>query len=343
MKYIWILFYPFFLISCVDRIEFPEGVQENVVVVDGTFSAANGPQIIRLSNTIAVNSQVNVPLPGAQVFVEDDLGEKIAFTEMQAGVYISDEKADTNRSYRFIAELPDGRNIRSNFQNVPDSFPIKEIITIDTLVTFLNESGKDQRLRALEFTAIAKSESVENDLYLRFSTRTAYQVMETQCSPFHTVKSCYFYNDERPLSISLFEVEKNAEAVEIENLVLRRKIDFKLSERFALDLNLLSYNKEEFEYWKKLKQLFDQEGNINDVNPARLTGNIIADDGSEILGQFAVVGKSRSIKSVGNADFPTFRLPYCGVPGNRPWPLPDACCDCAILSGASLEKPDYWP
>lgn len=331
------------LVSCIDRIDFPVEPSEEIVVIDGTFSAATGEKTIKISKTIPVNSQVNIPLGKASVFVEDDLGDKIEFIEGVEGTYVTDSKASAERSYRLYAELPDGRTISSEYQQVPDSFSINEIITIDTLVTFLNESGKNQRLRALDFLAICKNESVENDLFLRFSTRTVYQVLELQCGPFHVPKTCYFYDDERPFALNIFEIEGNAETVEFENLVLRRKIDYRLSEVFALDLSLLSYNREEYEYWQKLKQLFDQEGNINDINPARLAGNVTADDGSEVLGQFAVVGKSRMIKLLGNADFPTQRYPFCGVAGNRPWPIPDACCNCLNLPNATLERPTYWP
>lgn len=343
MKCIWLLLCLLCLNACVDKIEFPVGEQEEVVVVDGTFSASDGQKLIKISTTIPVNSQVNIPLQGAQVFVEDDQGLQFEFMELLPGSYVSDDKAHPDRSYRLMAELPDGRSITSNFQNVPDSFSIKEIVTNDTLVTFLNESGNDQRLRALDFNVIAQSASVDNDLFLRFSASTVYQVLETKCDPFHNPKPCYFYNDERPYAINLFEIGANTSPSDIESLVLRRQIDYRLSERFALDLSLLSYNKEEYEYWQRLKQLFDQEGNINDVNPARLLGNISADDGSEILGQFAVVGRSRQIKFVSNADFPTQRLPFCGIAGNRPWPLPDACCECTLLPGASVDKPDFWP
>jgi len=332
-----------FLFSCIERIDLEVEEPDKVVVVDGIFSSGNGEKVIRLSKTLQVNSQINLPLENARVFVEDDQGQRIFFSEHSAGVYKSMSKAKSDHTYRLFAELPDGRTITSNYQAVPDSFSIAEINTVDTLATFLNESGATQRQKSLVYFAVAKKESVENDFFLRFRYETAYQVLESKCGPFHITKACYFYNDERPFAINLIEINKYDSVVEFETMVLRRKIDFRLSELFGLDLRLLSYNKAEFEYWQNLKKLFDQEGNINDVNPARLIGNITADDGTEILGQFAVVGESRKIKLVGNADFPTSRLPFCGFAGNRPFPLPDECCDCLGLNGATLLRPDFWP
>ena len=331
------------MLSCVERIDFPSDQSEEVVVVDGIFSATPGPQTIKLSYSIPVNRQVNEPITAAKVFVEDNLGNKIPFIETIEGNYVTQTPAVYGNSYRLYAELPDGRKLTSNYQEVPDSFKIKELRHIDTLTTFLNESGSNQRLRALEFFAVAEKENLENDFYLRFHQETAYQVLETQCGPFHVPKACYFYNDERPFDLNLIQLPAQTGTVSFESLVLRREIDYRLTEIFALDLHLYNYNKEEFEYWKQLQQLFDQSGNVTDVIPARLRGNVLADDDSEILGQFAVVGKTRKIKIIGNTDFPTSRLPFCGVAGQRPWPLPDECCDCLGLKGATTIKPDYWP
>ena len=331
------------MFSCIDRIDFPEDQSESIIVVDGTFSASPGMHKIKLSSSIPVNRQVNEPVSQAKVFVEDKSGNRIPFFEMKEGSYESQTQAVVGRTYRLYAELPDGRTIRSNFQEVPDSFQITEISHKDTLATFLNESGSTQRQKSIEFFAVAKNELIQEDFHLRFHYETAYQVLETVCSPFHTPKACYFYNDERPFDLNLFEIESQTGAVSFESLVLRREIDYTLTEIFGLDLYLYNYNKEEFEYWKQLKQLFDQSGNITDAIPARLKGNIVADDGSEVLGQFAVVGKSRKIKLIGNSDFPTNKLPFCGIAGLRPRPLPDECCDCLGLKGATTIKPDYWP
>ena len=343
MKYIFYLFVLLLLSTCVEQLEFTSDELEDVVVVDGYFSAAEGIKTVRLTRTTKVNSQLVESISGAKVCVEDDAGTLIPFVETGQGVYQTEARANDQKQYRLNVELPDGRKVNSTFQRVPDSVSIAAINIVDTLVTFLNESGNTQRLRALEFFANANLGSSDEDLFLRFSTQTVYQVLETVCGPFHTPKACYFYNDERPFDINLIEIDQGVEPSQIESMVLRREINYQLAEIFALELSLLSYNEEEFDYWRRLKQLFEQQGNINDVNPARLVGNMASEDGFEVLGLFAVVGESRKIKLVRNSDFPTRRIPFCGIPENRPWPLPDACCDCLNLSGASLLKPDYWP
>jgi len=330
------------LSACIDQIDFDVNKNERLIVVDGLLTDKFETQKVNLSYSIDLNSQVNNALVGAEVYVEDDDGVQLQFMETNPGQYEALGQAIQGKKYRLIGNA-DGSQFQSNYQSVPDSFSIKSIYTTDTLVTSVNESGFNQNQKLLQFRAIAGEDSVAEELFLRFNTGSVYQVLETICSPFHTTKRCFFYNDQRPLNVNLVEIGATNAPVEFETLVYSRRISYKLAEVFAADVSLYSYNKEEFKYWQNLKSLFDQNGNITDVNPARLIGNMESDNEMLILGQFAVVGKSRMVKIVGNADFSSQVLPYCGLPGFRPWPLPTECCDCLAFENASLEKPDYWP
>lgn len=342
-KYI-IIISLFAICSCIEQIEFDTQATSPVVVVDGHFSSILETQTIRLSTSIDLNSQVNIPHTGAKLYVESGEGTRINFDEEQEGIYTAWAMAESSQEYRLYAELVDGRQITSNFQSVPLSVPIESISVIDTTVRFLNESGQNQRLNAVDFYAhISMNEEIAQDLFLRYDTKTAYQILETVCSPFHTTKACYIYNDDRLINPILLTINEGNTTDQITNFVYRREISYRLAEVFALDLSLLSYNKTEYQYWQFLEEIFNQDGKITDVIPSRLKGNITASDGSEILGQFAVVGKSRKIKIIGNSDFSLQQLPYCGVAGRRPWPRPSECCDCLQLRGATTDKPDYWP
>lgn len=333
----------FILTGCVDQIEFGDNQNLDELVVSGVFTNKDEVQKINLSYTLDIKSQIPRPLSGAKLGVESENGERIEFFEQTEGQYLGLGFAKKGERYRMYATLPDGRNIKSNFQSVPDSFPIIDIQTVDTLFTFVNGSGQNVRQRTLEFYAEAGANIIDHDFYLRYQPSTVYQVLETVCSPFHTVKRCFIYDDQAPEEVDLIILNEQASPARIQSKVYSRRIDYQFAEVFALDLALYSYNKSEFEYWERLKLLFDQSGNITDAQPARLTGNITADDGSEILGQFAVVGKSRAIKLVRNDGFSPSVLPFCGYAGNRPWPLPDECCNCLGLEGAVTVKPDYWP
>ncbi len=330
--------------ACIDQIDLEAETTDSVVVIDGLLTTEQELQVIRVSESIDINSQIPIYISGAKIYVEDAEGNRTEFLEQGDGNgYVAETKAVSGKQYRLFGILPDGREITSNLQAVPKPLPIDQISVIDTLVDFVDDSGNPQRIRVLDFYAAASVPQVAQDQYLRFSAKTAYQISEITCGPFHTPKTCYFYNDNPPIDVNLFKVNQSEVPVQYNSLVYRRGIDNIFGEVFALDLRLYTYNETEYEYWEDLKSIFDQDGGITDSTPGRLSGNITANDGSEIQGQFAVVGKTRKIEIVRNGDFPTQQLPLCGIPGSRPFPLPDACCACDLLSKANLEKPPYWP
>lgn len=330
--------------ACIDQIEFETSPQNRVFVIEGVFSNLEEMQVVRVSQSISLGSQVNEPVYDAQLFVEDGDGNRLELLSQNDGSYATMGQALPGKEYRLAGTLPGGLQITSNFQTVPTSVEVDEINLVDTLVTFLDENGKTTRWRALDFYANATLGPFTEKKYLRFSTNTVYQTSEITCSPFHTAKICYFYDDNPPSEVQLFTIDTGESPRSINSLVYRRQIDYTLGEIFSLDLHLFNYNAAEYEYWENLKSLFDQDGGITDVLPGRLKGNITAANGTEVQGQFAVVGKSRKIKFVRNSDFSTQQLPLCGLPGFRPQPLPGACCSCDGSSpSARLDKPDYWP
>ena len=128
--------------GCIEQIDFPVEDNPKVVVVDGSFSDVSENQIVRLSYSVDVNLQTFDPVSGADVRVEEEGGELIQFYETEEGIYTSDSKAETNKKYRLNAILPDGRHIYSRYQGVRPSFPVTGVSIVDTVVSYINQSGK---------------------------------------------------------------------------------------------------------------------------------------------------------------------------------------------------------
>ncbi len=332
----------FSLSACIEQIELPIEDVETSIVIDGTFSDVEERQLIKISKSVALNRQVFDPLENAFVSVESDDGQVITFAERNPGIYTAEGKAEREKKYRLKVILSDGREVTSRYQGVPPSFNVDSISIKDTISNYLNESGKRVTVRSIEGTAHASENGVAEDLFLRYDLETVWFVSEVVCSPFVPAKSCYVYDKDLAYDITLLEVEKNPNPIQFETFVFRREIDEAFGLVFSIKLDLLSYNEREYLYWETVKEVFDQSGNVTDILPARLYSDLITDDGSEIFGNFAVVGKSSFVKFIRNADFATHVNPYCGVPGFTPWPRPDACCNCLLIPGASTEKPGYW-
>lgn len=332
----------FFFSSCLDEVELETETEEQKIVVDGVFSDKLEKQVIKLRYSTFVENQQFSPVIDVKVAVEDDMGNTIEFTEEKPGDYSAMAQAQKDRRYRLKIERDGQYDAVSNFQSVPNSFPLDSVSIVDSLTVFIDENGKRSTFNAVHFFSHGSAQNVASDLLLRYNIETAYQVSEITCSPFHVPKECYLLNDERPQSVELLEINMTQSPFSFKQHLMFRKNDYWFGEIFAIHAELLSYNEKEYEYWQNLKALFEQDGNLTDITPGRLLSNITRSDGIEVFGQFAVVGKSSITRSIRSSDFGRTIQPFCGVPGFRPWPLPDACCSCTLLNGASADKPDFW-
>ncbi|MEL6989183.1 MAG: DUF4249 family protein, partial [Bacteroidota bacterium] len=292
MRNIFILF--LFLIAqlaCIDEVDLSSNNLIRVIVVEGYLSDNLEKQIVKLTRSVSADSQIEVLVSGASLFIERSDGVKLPYVEESEGIYSLETSAVPGFEYRLIGTLADGRTVESDFQAIPAQVPVDSVNVIDTLVEFIDESGDRRSIRVLDFYAGSNLDALNNNAYLRYSSSTVFQISEIVCSPFVTPKTCYVYDDIPPLGIQLFQINPSNSPISFESLVYRRRIDFEFGELFALDLSLLSYNESDFKYWERIEDLFSQDGSLTDVRPSRLFGNIETNDGSEVQGQFSVVSK----------------------------------------------------
>jgi len=331
--------------SCIDPLPQESGEVPKVVVIDGQFSDRLGPQNIRLSEAVELNSQVPIPISNAQVEVISDLGETIRFLEKSddKGNYEIESQAVDGREYMLHITLSDGSEISSAFQSVPPSLPIDTLKMEDDLVSFVDESGRSRTRWILDFSVGSSLDRVEQDYFIRYDLETVWQLTEVQCSPLHTIKICYIYDRNIAFDIELLEIPQSDNPISFEQKVYQRFIDEAIGEVMAVKVDVISYNEEQYRYWEKIQSVFSQTGNITDQLPARVNSNFSSTNDISVAGQFSVVGQSEKVLFVRNADVELNVNPVCGAPGFRPWPLPRECCSCGLREGASTAKPYYWP
>ena len=329
--------------SCIDPIDIDTPAADKEIVIDGLFTNQLETQTIKISTSVNIGDTRFIGVSGADVSIIDQNGTAILFTEGEEGIYQTQSQAITSNQYKLNITLSGGEVIESAYQNVPSSFPMDSVSIVDTLVVSLSQNGSQNSARNIDFYAHSSSSSVDEDFFLRYSVETAFQQTELICSPFFNPETCYTYNDQPPFNIALLAINPSDEAVRFNTFVYRRLINYAFGEIFAMKLSLYSYNFKEYDYWSNLKSIFDQDGNITDVLPSRLEGNLKTTEGERVLGHFAVVGKSEIVRIVRNSDFTTFVNPYCGAPGFPPFPRPEACCFCLALDGATLVRPPYFP
>ena len=115
--------------SCILPYELEVSPYDRVIVVDGVITTEMDKHTVNLSYTYRIDSYEPLALSGAQVWVEDDIGEIYDFTEMDAGEYKSNLQfaASINRGYQLFFTTDNGRQYHSNKIKPVPSPPIKRV------------------------------------------------------------------------------------------------------------------------------------------------------------------------------------------------------------------------
>ncbi|NVK83378.1 MAG: DUF4249 domain-containing protein, partial [Cytophagia bacterium] len=138
--------------SCIEEFE-PGSVKfEKLLVVDGNISDQAKAHEIRLSFTSPINAeddQTNEVLSGATVWVEDDAGNKLDYTEQAAGTYVSPVfAAVAGRSYSLNITTSEGKS----YQSAPEELtPAPEVTNIYDRFKVETGDGESTSIPGIQF------------------------------------------------------------------------------------------------------------------------------------------------------------------------------------------------
>ena len=102
-------------------------------------------------------------------------------------------------------------------------------------------------------------------------------------------------------------------------------------------------SEEELDYWSKIDIVTSQSGNLFDVQPAKVRGNIFVKDNEQALalGYFGVNGQNvvrTFITPEQIRPLPVFTcLHESFFADHQP-----ECCFCSAKEGNQIERPEYW-
>jgi len=116
--------------GCVDPTELVLNQTVDVLVVDGTITDLDEPQLVRLSRSKAENGRFGTtPLKGAIVTLLVDSVETIRLREVDPGKYQAPEgfRGQPGRRYQLRFTLPDGSEYRSQTEIMPPATPIERM------------------------------------------------------------------------------------------------------------------------------------------------------------------------------------------------------------------------
>lgn len=323
------------LTTCVDPLNFDQGGNEKMLVVDGRVNAGDSIQTVRLNYTSVVGRSANFPpASGATVSLLENGQKKYAYQETEPGIYqLMNFTPQVGSRYQVDIRLANGAQYASESEMMPRPIPIDS-----AYFTFNGE-----RTLTL-FTKVTIPQEGEKP-YLRARIRHVYQHTDQYCDPFDKVQTCY-YELERATDnqlIPLLDGSKWERGISIPFSIAQAPvIDSIFGEITYYTILQESISLQTLRYWEKVQRLLAQRGSIFDAPPGQIRGNIYKVDEPEklVLGLFYASSETIAYVKTYPLDFLPLQLtPYCGVYGSYPNPFPyPECCYCPF----GIARPDYW-
>lgn len=362
------------LSGCIDPYSPPE-IQESdpVLVVDG-FININDWSTIQLTRSQNLLSEAEPQIVnGANVWLEDESGNKFYFIELGLGIYRLPPQVFSAPAYRLIIQT-DLNEYESSFERVVTTPAIDSItwsITDDLGVQlYVNTHDENTPVGYYRWTFDETwlYQSKFQSIYTYDYTTRSVGLRSDDI--FH----CYRYDESKDI---LTESTTRLS----ENVVYRFPIHYikQNSERLRMKYSMLvkqfAITKDAFSYWQQVKKTTEDLGTLFGPLPAQIIGNIknTGNPSEPVVGYFSIgtmTTKRIFITSLEvppplfydrpyenceeyelfNADVPSFSGPYLltgGIPSlvgpgilGYYYAIP-RCVDCRITGGTTT-KPDFW-
>lgn len=348
-------FYIFILLlfsSCIERINFPVERVPGIVVIDGTLSNEDGLQEVRVGLT-AASARVPIPVSDAQVRLYDGQGnfENYVRDFTKEGTYILQGerlKGEIGKTYFVEVELANGETYRSRPERMLEQQAILEDIYYDFSIE-KESNGQGIVFENLFINAYIDVDMSQADssFFLKWDVEEVFLLTPTDFpDPFGYIPPpCFVYKYTSAADLNLFDGFQN----KVERLqrlkVGRQLVDWTFREKHYFTVRQRSMNQEAFEYWEKADNLLSSVGNIFDIPPAPLPGNLynVNDPDEEVLGYFDVSSTSLKRFRTFRNDIPIDQILECLYsPAKRFDAYPEYCLDCLSVRNSTHTRPDFF-
>ena len=363
--------------SCVDPFWPDIDKYENVLVVDGRLTNTEDTVMVKLSYSSPLNNEERITISSASLFIQDDKGEVVYFTETRPGTYIIPDLSFhgvAGTKYQLHIALENGKHYQSDMELLTESAPIDSVYGV---VKTEEVAGYDHDLQGVQFY-VDNHNSLTDTAYYLWRCDQTYEYMAT--FTLDVIWMGYPIYVSRPDSLrrcwrtkpdySLYTyTTKNLDQPVIKQFpITYATTETKmLSIRYSLRVEQYSIDEKAYEFFDALRQQNLEQGSLYARQPIQIRGNVFNTDdpGEPVLGYFTVAGVStkrifinrpsglefyysvcqpdfESVTMIG-ASSPAFWPIYLtDVPGMG-WAMgaSDVCFDCR-LEGGALTPPDFW-
>jgi len=302
------------LITCIDPIRPEYNFFDGLIIIEGQASSTRGTSFITINQTTSeFGIYRNIFQEGATVLLKNvDTGETVVLQELP-NTYVppDDFVVSVGESWELDITLMDGRKYRSLPEKVIEPVPISDIsVTYEKELKFRDDSGKfvPGHSIAVSFDdpAVDKNyyfwrfRSFEKLFICEVCTGTIFR--DDNCenirpgfaiAPYYTYiceTDCWKirYNE----SVEIFD-DEFTNGNRIENLPVADVLLY-TTEDILVSVEQLSLSFDAYQYYRRLKDVVDNNGNFDAPPPAALVGNIsnLNNDDEVVLGRFTATSTS---------------------------------------------------
>ncbi len=303
---IYFLALALFVYSCTEKF-YPE-IDENVsvLIVDGKITNGIGSCEVRLFRTVKFIDKFDLkPEIDATVILHDNQNRTEILTEHEPGIYRNSSliiEGEVGSSYWIEILTLSGDKYESSPELMPAAFEISPLYG-EEIEVITNNSSKREGIR-IYFNA---KNNDNTSTHIRWEYRESYEWH----SPFINAKPqsenpsriCYPVNNFS--QISVFDASKLT-LKEVNHLptstVYNNEIKF--LHNYLIDMRVYAISKQNYVFWENMKKLHQSNGNLYDVVPANIKGNIeTCSDNCQVLGYFEASSVRKMQRTFNSNDF----------------------------------------
>ncbi|WP_396193039.1 DUF4249 domain-containing protein [Flavobacterium sp.] len=299
----------FSLMSCVDPYQLQTSNFEEAIVIEATITNELKKHEVLISKTYRLEENEPILVSNASVTVSDNLGNQYNFEEAD-GKYISttEFRAENDRQYKLNITTSNGKSYSSTTQKLT---AVNELENITATVISNLEGQRGVEIAANSFDPTNSSKYYRFEFYeTSKATAPKWRDLYAVVNPDLTDSVGHEYIELFPRITEAqvcYLTEKNKKIVltstnflnedRISNFPVHflNDFDYKIGERYSIEVKQIIQNLESYTYYKTLQELsVTGESILSQNQPGFLVGNIKSDDNpkEKVVGFFEVASVS---------------------------------------------------
>lgn len=374
-----IIIFSFLLFSIASCIEeyWPEiDKYEDLLVVDGLLTNGSDQVVVNLSISSPIYKDEFIPLSNGELYITDENQAITDLVEMEPGIYqVTDSsfRGQVGNKYQLHISLPNGQNYISDVSSLPTPSPID---SVHWIVESPQLSNNNHDFPGIQFYIDNHSNTADTCYYFwklsqTYKFKSSFDidyVWRGKLIPFpkpDSLRTCWRTTPVNNIFISSTEYLNPPELRNFPLYFVSTETKM-LSIKYSLLVKQLTISKETYDFYNKLLEQNDDQGNFWSRQPVQILGNMhnVNNPEEPVLGYFMVAGVDEKRVFVNRPSLPFYyeectpdfeSVKYISYEPPSSWPIyiddlmflglamaqSDACFDCR-LDGGSLTPPDFW-